>query len=66
MGGDARIRDIAQVETMPKKIPEGMTELSVYIEKQVKTDFKVACTKQNKSMGEVVNQLLKEWLKVNE
>ncbi|MEA5580410.1 plasmid partition protein ParG [Nodularia harveyana UHCC-0300] len=47
---------------MPKKIPEGMTELSVYIDKQVKTDFKVACAKQNKPMGQVINQMLKEWL----
>ncbi|MBG1263421.1 plasmid partition protein ParG [Nostoc commune] len=51
---------------MAKKIPEGMTELSVYIEKEVKTDFKVACTKKNKPMGEILNQLLKEWLKTNE
>lgn len=51
---------------MPKKIPEGMTELSVYIEKEVKTDFKVACTKKDKSMGEILNQLLKEWLKAND
>ncbi|MBD2616407.1 hypothetical protein H6G94_35165 [Nostoc punctiforme FACHB-252] len=51
---------------MPKKIPEGMTELSVYIDKDVKLRFKVACTKQAKSMGEVVNTLLKEWLQTNE
>lgn len=66
IGGDARILDIAQIRTMAKKIPEGMTELSVYIEKEVKIDFKVACTKQNKSMGEILNQLLKEWLKTND
>jgi hypothetical protein len=66
VGGDARILDIAQIEKMPKKIPEGMTELSVYIDKDVKLRFKVACTKQGKPMGEVVNTLLKEWLQTNE
>ena len=65
-GGDARILDIAQTEKMPKKIPEGMTELSVYVEKDVKLQFKVACTKQGKPMGEIVNTLLKDWLKTNE
>ena len=66
IGGDARILDIAQIGTMAKKIPEGMTELSVYVEKEVKTDFKVACTRKNKPMGEILNQLLKEWLKTND
>ncbi len=65
-GGDARILDIAQREKMPKKIPEGMTELSVYVDKDVKLKFKVACTKQGKPMGEIVNTLLKDWLKTNE
>ncbi|MBD2132585.1 hypothetical protein H6F47_09135 [Sphaerospermopsis sp. FACHB-1094] len=47
---------------MAKKIPEGKAELSVYIDKELKLRFKVACTQQDKSMGDVVNELIAEWL----
>jgi hypothetical protein len=51
---------------MAKKIPEGMTELSLYIDKDIKLEFKLACTKQGKPMSEVVSELIKEWLKTND
>ncbi len=47
---------------MAKKIPEGKAELSVYVDKELKLKFKVACTQQDKSMGDVVNELIEDWL----
>jgi hypothetical protein len=47
---------------MAKKIPEGKAELSVYVDKELKLRFKVACTQQDKSMGDVVNELIEDWL----
>ena len=46
---------------MPKHIPPGTAELSVYIDKTLKTDFKLACVAQNKSMSEIVGELVKHW-----
>ncbi|AFZ61277.1 hypothetical protein H6G54_02595 [Anabaena cylindrica FACHB-243] len=48
---------------MAKKIPEGKAELSVYIDKEIKLRFKVACTQQDRPMGDVVNELIEDWLK---
>jgi hypothetical protein len=47
---------------MAKKIPEGKAELSVYIDKELKLKFKVACTQQDRPMGDVVNELIEDWL----
>jgi len=47
---------------MPKHIPPGNAELSVYIDKELKTDFKLTCVAQNKSMSEVIGNLVKEWV----
>lgn len=47
---------------MPKHIPPEMAELSVYINKVLKTDFKLACVAQNKSMSEIVGELVKQWV----
>lgn len=47
---------------MPKHIPPGTAELSVYIDKELKTDFKLTCVAQNKSMSEVIGILVKEWV----
>ncbi len=52
--------------TMAKKIPEGKAELSVYVDKELKLKFKVACTQQDKSMGDVVNELIEDWLAQNQ
>lgn len=48
---------------MAKKIPEGKAELSVYVDKELKLKFKVACTQQDRPMGDVVNELIEDWLK---
>jgi hypothetical protein len=47
---------------MPKHIPPGSAELSVYIDKQLKTSFKLTCVAQNKSMSEIIGNLVKEWV----
>ena len=36
---------------MPKHIPPGNAELSVYIDKELKTDLKLTCVAQNKSIS---------------
>ncbi len=53
---------ISMRANMPKHIPQGTAELSVYIDKQLKMDFKLACVAQNKSMSEIIEQLVHEWL----
>lgn len=45
-----------------KKIPPGMTELSLYIDKNLKLKFKLACTAEEKPMSEVVTTLIEQWL----
>ncbi len=47
---------------MAKKIPPGMTELSLYIDKNLKLKFKLACTAEEKPMSEVVTTLIEQWL----
>ncbi|MEL6460948.1 MAG: plasmid partition protein ParG [Cyanobacteria bacterium J06636_27] len=48
---------------MPKHIPQGMAELSVYIDKELKTQFKMTCVAENKSMSEVIGDLVKQHVK---
>ncbi|MEO1376134.1 MAG: hypothetical protein AAFW70_17845 [Cyanobacteria bacterium J06635_10] len=45
---------------MPKHIPQGMAELSVYIDKELKTQFKMTCVAENKSMSQVIGDLVKQ------
>lgn len=47
---------------MPKHIPPGAAELSVYIDKELKTDFKLACVAQDRSMSQVIGELVKQWV----
>jgi predicted DNA-binding protein len=47
---------------MAKKTPEGKTELCVYVDKDLKLRFKVACTQQDRTMGDVVTELIENWL----
>ncbi|WP_293365646.1 hypothetical protein [Microcoleus sp. CAWBG27] len=49
---------------MAKKIPPDMAELSVYVDKKLKLQFKLACTAQEKPMSEVVGLLMKQWLEI--
>jgi hypothetical protein len=46
---------------MPK-IPSNMAELNGYIEKDLKRKFKLACTAQDRSMSEVLTELISRWL----
>lgn len=50
---------------MPK-IPPNMTEISAYIDKDVKRRFKLACTAIDKSMSEVMVDLVETWLEQQE
>lgn len=43
-----------------------VTELSAYIDKDLKIKFKVACTLQERSMSNVVTELIEQWIKENE
>ncbi|WP_181256586.1 plasmid partition protein ParG [Merismopedia glauca] len=47
---------------MPKHIPPGNAELSVYIDKELKTQFKLTCVSQNKSMSQIIGELVKQWI----
>ncbi|MHC5675664.1 plasmid partition protein ParG [Nostoc sp.] len=48
------------------KLPPDMTELSSYIDKDLKLRFKLACTAKQKTMSEVITDLIEEWLEENE
>lgn len=48
------------------KLPPNMAELSTYVEKELKLRFKIACTAQERSMSDVVTELIEEWLEKNE
>jgi hypothetical protein len=50
---------------MPK-IPPNMTEISAYIDKDVKRRFKLACTAIDKTMSEVMVDLVETWLEQQE
>ncbi len=49
-------------DDVAKKIPPGSTELSLYINKELKLRFKLACTAEEKPMSEVVTALIEQWL----
>ncbi len=44
------------------KLPPNMTELSTYIDKDLKLKFKLACTARERSMSDVVTELIEGWL----
>ncbi|MFB2979531.1 plasmid partition protein ParG [Microseira sp. BLCC-F43] len=48
------------------KLPPNMTELSSYVDKDLKLRFKLACTAKQKTMSEVITDLIEEWLEQNE
>ncbi|MBF2016814.1 MAG: ribbon-helix-helix protein, CopG family [Richelia sp. RM2_1_2] len=48
---------------MTKRIPQGHAELSMYLPKELKSKFKVACAKRDRPMSEITRQLIEEWLK---
>lgn len=47
---------------MASKKPEGMVELNGYIPKELKREFKTLCTAQEKTMGEVLTDLIQAWV----
>jgi hypothetical protein len=48
------------------KLPPNMTELSTYIDKDLKLKFKLACTAKERSMSEIVTELIEGWLEGND
>jgi hypothetical protein len=48
------------------KLPPNMTELSTYIDKDLKLKFKLACTAKERSMSEIVTELIEGWLEEND
>ncbi|HEY9830606.1 MAG TPA: plasmid partition protein ParG [Stenomitos sp.] len=48
------------------KLPPNMTELSTYVDKDLKLKFKLACTARERSMSDVVTELIEGWLEENE
>jgi hypothetical protein len=48
------------------KLPPNMTELSTYIDKDLKLRFKLACTAKERSMSDVVTELIEGWLEEKE
>ncbi len=48
------------------KLPPNMAELSTYIDKDLKLRFKLTCTAQERSMSDVVTELIEQWLEENE
>ena len=48
---------------MPKHIPPGAAELSVYIDKELKMQFKLTCVAQNQSMSGIIEELVRQWVK---
>ena len=48
------------------KLPPNMTELSSYVDKDLKLRFKLACTAKQRTMSEVITELIEEWLEENE
>ena len=48
------------------KLPPNMSELSTYIDKDLKLKFKLACTAKERSMSEIVTELIEGWLEENE
>jgi ParG len=55
-----------RLEELMAKLPPNMTELSSYIDKDLKLRFKLACTAKQKTMSEVITDLIEEWLEENE
>jgi hypothetical protein len=48
------------------KLPPNMAELSTYIDKDLKLRFKLACTAAERSMSDVVTELIEGWLEQSE
>ena len=44
------------------KLPPNMAELSTYIDKDLKLKFKLACTARERSMSEILTELIEGWL----
>lgn len=55
-----------ETEQKMAKLPPNMTELSAYIDKDLKLRFKLACTAAERSMSDVVTELIEGWLEQSE
>ncbi len=55
-----------EIDQEMAKLPPNMSELSTYIDKDLKLRFKLACTARERSMSDVVTDLIEGWLEENE
>ena len=55
-----------EIDQEMAKLPPNMTELSTYIDKDLKLKFKLACTARERSMSDVVTELIEGWLEQSE
>jgi ParG len=47
---------------MATRKPEGMVELNGYVPQELKREFKLACTAIDRTMGDVLTELIQNWL----
>jgi hypothetical protein len=47
---------------MSKRVPEGHSELSLFIPREMKVTFKSMCALRETTMSEVVKQLIANWI----
>jgi uridine kinase len=47
---------------MTKAVPPDKTELTVYLNKDLKRRFKLECTRDNLFMSNIVEKMIEEWL----
>jgi hypothetical protein len=50
---------------MPKYIPPGSAELAVYIDKDLKQQFKLICAIKEESMSTIANGIVKDYVEKN-
>lgn len=55
-----------EIDQEMAKLPPNMSELSTYIDKDLKLKFKLACTARERSMSDVVTDLVERWLEEND
>ena len=47
---------------MKSKKPDGMTEINGYVPSDLKVEFKKMCVDQRRTMGDVLAELMRDWL----
>jgi hypothetical protein len=53
---------IIKKKNMKSKKPDGMTEINGYVPKELKIEFKKQCVAIDRTMGDVLAELMRDWL----